>query len=291
MRETELRQWIEELAEDQGEKERQQIEQKERERQVLKERRQRWLETLRERFGKEGVEHDLLETLLGFDKQFSEESEAEIEEQRDMLIEQGEDVDIPNETAALLDGAMLQSIDSSAIDPYYVEIRGNDGGLEHSEYHPNSINVRVNKQGRDEFFRTERRTVNWWFSFTPDETRNWDFRIAMPYRGFRLQRVEEGLSTVSRVDIDEEYRVHQYNPGPVEEVKRVGEWRSEANEFTRIDRVFSGHYTHVLGRGDQALLHVHQRFMAHAQGPGTRAELNFSTGVGNRLPAPYLHVH
>lgn len=115
----------------------------------------------------------------------------------------------------------------------------------------------------------------------------------MPYRGFHRQRAPLGDSGFSRVDLVEEYRVHQYNPGPVEEERRIVDLRhpGDPDITTRFDRVLSGHYADVLTNGDQALLHVHQKFQASVAGSGSQAELNFGTGTGNRLSAPYCRVY
>lgn len=109
MRESELRAWIEDLAEAQGEKERQRSQQRERERHAVEERRRRRLETVRERCEEEGVDPDFLLTLRGFTEELTEEAEAELEQRREEVIAEGEDVDLPNETAAFTDGVTPRS--------------------------------------------------------------------------------------------------------------------------------------------------------------------------------------
>lgn len=287
MRESELRDWIEELAEANGAEEREQSQRREQERQELEEMRQRRYEKLRERCDEEGVDPDLLLSLFEYEEEPIGEFEEEIEERRQTLIEQGENVDLPNETPAFLDGMAFRSDGSTAHQPFYVEIRGHEGEREYSEYHPESIDVRVMARRSGE---RDKKTVNWWFSVTPDRTKLWDFRITIPYRGFRLQRsATPPPYSDSFLTLKEEYRVHQYNPGPREVEERLWELHRNINVNTRFDRVLSGHYAHVLARGDPASFHVHQRFEVAAYGPA-RTELDFGTGTGNRLPAPYFYM-
>lgn len=287
--ESEIRGWIEELTEEQEEEERQRSERKEREQQSLEEMRQRRIEKLRERCEEKGEDPDLLLPLLEFDEQLVEEDEEGMEERRQELIEQGENVDLPNETSAFIDGATFRSDGPTAHHPHYVEIRGKEGELEYSEYHPESINVRVNSS-HDGATR-DKKTVNWWFSFTPDETKLWDFIIVVPYRGFRLQWSATPPRAESNLALWEEYRVHQHNAGPREFEGRLFELHSDIYELVRYDRTLSGHYSHVLSRGESALLHIHQGFEVSTYGAGLRSELNFASGAGNKLPAPYVYVN
>lgn len=286
--ESEIREWIDELAEEQREKERQRSRRREREQRTLEEMRQRRIEKLRERGEENGGDPDLLLTLFEFDEELIEEDEEGIDERRQEVIDQGEDVDLPNETSAFIDGATFGSDSSHPHHPYYVEIRGREGELEYSERHPESINVRVNSShnGRG----VDKKTVNWWFSFTPDETKVWDFIIVLPYRGFRFQWSVTPPQAESTLALWEEYRVHQHNAGPREGKVRLFELHDDIYELTRYDRTLSGHYSHVLSRGESALLHVHQGFEVSAYGGALRSELNFGSGAGNNLPAPYFFV-
>lgn len=290
MRESELRKWIEELTEEQAEKERQRSKRREQERQTLEKIRQQRSEQMRERFEEADVAPDLVSSLFELDEEFVGQEEEDIEARREELIEQGEDVDLPNETSAFLDGVTFQSAGSTARQPYYVEIRGHEGGLEHREHNPESINVRVNatRTGR----RVDRKTVNWWFSFTPNRTKVWDFVIVVPYKGFYLMRSTNSLGgSAAILSLHEEYRVHQHNAGPRVTKSRLGKIRGNINEFTRYDRTLSGHYSHVLSQGETALLHVHQSFEVALEGSGAeRSELNFSS-ASNNLPAPYFYAY
>lgn len=93
--ESEIKEWIDELAEEQREEERQRSRRREREQQTLEEMRQRRIEKVRERCEEKGGDPDLLLTLLEFDEELIEEDEEGIEERRQELIDQGEDVIFP----------------------------------------------------------------------------------------------------------------------------------------------------------------------------------------------------
>lgn len=285
MRESELKERIEELAEEQGEEERQRGKRRRQERQTLEEIRQRRLEQLKEKCEEKGLDPDLVLTLFGLDEELAGEKE-DLEARREELIDQGEDVDLPNETSAFLDGATFQSDGLTAYRPTYGEIRDLDGELEYSDWYPESIDVRVlaSDHGAE-----DSKIVNWWFSFKPASTKMWEFSIIVPYRGFYAMRASPPGAEAT-LHLAETYRALQYNWGPQERQIRLLQIRNDANIQTRFDRILSGHYTHVLAGGDHVIFEISQRLDVYSRGSGTWSELNFGTGNGNRLPAPYFYL-
>lgn len=285
MRESELREWIEELAEEQAGEEREDVERIEKRRQDREERRQRQLDQMKHELEEQGIDPA---PFVDFDDPELEGLEESSEERREELMGKGEEMHLPNETSAFIDGSTFQSARSNAHYPYYVEIRvGRDNRLEFSTYDPEPLDIVVESPGFD-----RPKTVNWWFSFTPDEQRYWDFRVHTPYRGFYSLEIEGHeywlWPSISRVEITEEVRVHQNNAGPVEKRVRLYRETRDADIQNRSDQVFTQHYGHLLTSGDQALLHVHQKFEAYSHYAET--ELNFGTGNGNRVPVPYVYI-
>lgn len=284
MRESELREWIEELAEEQAEKERQKSERIER-RQDLEDRRQRRLERMKNELEEHGIDP---EPFISSEDSELETLEEERDERREELMGQGESVDLPNETSTFIDGATFQSARSNAYNPYYVEVRvGRDNELEFSTYDPEPLDIVLESPTFD-----RPTTVNWWFSFTPDEQRYWDFHVHTPYRGFYSLEIEGHeywlWPSIARAEIIEEVRVHQNNAGPVEKRVRLYHETRDEEVQNRFDQVFTQHYGHLLTSGDQALLHVHQKFDIYYH--YAASELNFGTGTGNRVPVPYVYI-
>lgn len=300
MREPELRERIKELAEESAEKERRDGKQRRDKQQSREERRQRRINQTRTELEEQGINLNLRTEL---DESELEEIEKRREEHRGRLITQGEGLNLPNETPTFIDASTFHSARSNAYNPYYVEVRDtirhnlifSTDDPEPLELHITGSRRSANPDSQNPLELSGYVTINWWFSFTPDETRHWDFKVYTPYRGFYSLEVEgRGVwwyDPRAGVKIIEEFRAHQNNAGPKDKRVRLNRVTEDVDVRNRFDEVFTHHYGHLLNGGDSAQLHLQQKFdlREYTKNGGT-TELDFGTGSGNKLPVPYVYI-
>jgi hypothetical protein len=135
-------------------------------------------------------------------------------------------------------------------------------------------------------------TIDRWYIFRPDKTGYYTFLIHEPFHGFFIVRADDGFLTSKDAwaRVDGNSRIFQYNWKPESwyTVLNIGDDNIDIDN--RIDTLFFRVTTGLLGGGDLAWLRVTQRLTCHANGFGSYAELNFSEGVANYLPAPFILI-
>ena len=130
--------------------------------------------------------------------------------------------------------------------------------------------------------------VDRWFIFVPPASGLYFFKVFQPLHGFYIVRSDEGIfeSKSAWVKIESSIGVNQYYWRSSGWSTRFFEGGDIAFFDGRIDRVEETFYPAMLGGNDPAFVLLNYRLTCYVDGHGTYAELNFSDGNANRMPAP-----
>ncbi len=133
--------------------------------------------------------------------------------------------------------------------------------------------------------------MDWWFTYTAPENRNYNHTIYVPYHGFYIVRADDGFwdSKEAHVRIDLSAAGYQYNWKPAGSTNVLDIDRQNINVNNRFDGWRTMYYSDLLG-ADQAYLRVTSSYYVYARGGGSYAELNFSNGDANYMGVPWIHV-
>jgi len=180
--------------------------------------------------------------------------------------------------------------------PYYGTVHGSDGTVYWQGYNPGNIDASCFANGSGSgLFGTGAGSftvyVDWWFSFTAPQNRNYSHTIQVPFNGFYIVRADDGWfdSKEARVNISLTSRGYQYNykPAVTNNVLSVGNDNINVND--RFDGWRTMYYSDLLG-ADRAYLLVTAALYVYARGGGSTAQLNFADGSANYLGVPWVYV-
>ncbi len=181
--------------------------------------------------------------------------------------------------------------------PYYGTLHGSNGTIYWQGYNPGNIDLSDAAAGAgsglfggDSFAFTV--YMDWWFTFTPPQTRNYSQYITIPFHGFYILTANDGWldSKDAHARIDMSAVGYQYNYKATSSVNIFDLDRQNINVNARFDGSRSMLYSDLLAAPDPAFLRVTASFYVYARGGGSTAQLNFSSGAANYVGIPSLYV-
>lgn len=182
--------------------------------------------------------------------------------------------------------------------PYYGVLHGSDGRVSWQGYDPGVINLGDWATGAGSgIFGTGAGSftvyMDWWFTYVPNENRNYGQTIYVPYHGFYILYADDGFwdSKEAHARIDMSAVGYQYNYKSSSSTNVFNMQSQNINVNDRFDGWRTMYYSDLLGGGDRAYLRVTSSFYVYARGGGSTAKLNFSDGNANYVGIPWVHVN
>jgi hypothetical protein len=180
--------------------------------------------------------------------------------------------------------------------PYYVRLYNSDGTTYYSGYSPGNVDLWDDAQGNGSgLFGSGSASIDvladWWFSFSPNVNRWYNYTIVAPMHGFYICYADDGFwdSKEAHVRLDMSAVGYQYNYKATSSVNLFDYDGQNINLANRYDNNPIMYYSDLLG-ADNAYLRVTQSLYGYARGGGSHAELNFSDGSANYLAPPAVYV-
>jgi hypothetical protein len=184
----------------------------------------------------------------------------------------------------------------AVLSPYYVRLYNSDGTNYYSGYSPGNVDLWDDAEGSGSgLFGGEASSIDvladWWFYFTPNANRWYNYTIVAPMHGFYICHADDGFwdSKEAHVRADLSAVGYQYNYKATSTVNLFDYDGQNINLSNRFDSNPVMYYSDLLG-ADNAYLRVTQSLYGYARGGGSNAELNFSDGAANYLAPPAVYV-
>jgi hypothetical protein len=180
--------------------------------------------------------------------------------------------------------------------PYYGTLHGSDGSVYWQGYNPGNIDLSDYANGGGSgLFGTGAGSftvyMDWWFTYTPTENRNYSNTIYVPFHGFYILYADDGFwdSKESHARIDLSAVGYQYNYKATGTTNVFDMDSQNINVNDRFDGWRTMYYADLLG-ADRAYLRASASFYVYARGGGSTAQLNFSDGNANYIGVPWIYV-
>ena len=134
--------------------------------------------------------------------------------------------------------------------------------------------------------------AEWTFWFRPEASRFYTIRPHFQFRGFYIVRANDKWYNCkrARVLVSAWTNVYQYNWKGWNSVNVLDVNDDNINVNRRLDTDRHTHNSYLLGGGDWVAIRCTIGLYVRAQGSGSYAENNFSTGASNRICVPHVHV-
>jgi len=243
---------------------------------------------------------DIVNILDGLDRTHSEAADAtasHIEQVKAQLVESRPALE--NETAVhpgLAGGHLIAPGSLGWFTPYYGTLHWSDGTVVWQGYNPGNIDLWVTCSGSGSgLFGTGACSgtlvMDWWFSYTAPENRNYGHTIWVPYHGFYIIYADDGFwdSKEAHARIDVSAVGYQYNYKATGGSNVFDMNSQNINVNDRFDGWRTMYYADLLG-ADSAYLRVSSSFYVYARGGGSTAQLNFSDGDANYMGVPWVYI-
>ena len=184
----------------------------------------------------------------------------------------------------------------AVLSPYYVRLYNSDGTNYYSSFSPGNVDLWDDAQGSGSgLFGSGSASIDvladWWYYFTPNTNRWYNYTIVAPMHGFYICYADDGFwdSKEAHVRADISAVGYQYNYKATTSVNLFDYDGQNINLTNRYDTNPVMYYSDLLG-ADTAYLRVTQSLYGYARGGGSHAELNFSDGAANYLAPPAVYV-
>jgi hypothetical protein len=135
--------------------------------------------------------------------------------------------------------------------------------------------------------------AEWGFWYKPPTSRFYSIRPYFQYRGFYIVRANDKWYNCKKAQVlvSAWTNVHQYNWKGWNHVNVLNVRDDNINVNRRFDTNRYTYNSYLLGAGDWAFIRCTIGLYVRAQGSGSYAENNFSTGAANKLCVPHVHVY
>lgn len=180
--------------------------------------------------------------------------------------------------------------------PYYGTLHGSDGRVYWQGYNPGNIDLSDYANGAGSgIFGTGAASftvyMDWWFTYTAPQNRNYSHTIWVPFHGFYILRADDGFwdSKEAHARIDMSAVGYQYNYKPTGSTNVFDMGSQNINVNDRFDGWRTMYYSDLLG-ADRAYIRVTAAFYVYARGGGSTAQLNFSSGGANYIGVPWVYI-
>lgn len=134
-------------------------------------------------------------------------------------------------------------------------------------------------------------TVYWTFWFKPKASRFYSIKPRFQFNGYYIAKANDKWYNCknTQVKISANTQVYQYNWKHKDGVNLVNINKGNVNINKRLDDSRFTNYSALLGKNDWAAVVCSARFYVRAQGGGSYAKNDFSTGA-NKVRVPYVIV-
>ncbi|REL27203.1 hypothetical protein DXX93_11915 [Thalassotalea euphylliae] len=135
-------------------------------------------------------------------------------------------------------------------------------------------------------------TVYWTFWFRPEASRFYSIKPRFQFNGYYIAKANDKWYNCknSQVKISAHTQAYQYNWKHKDGVNLVNINKGNVNVNKRLDDSRFTSYSALLGKNDWAAIVCSVRLYVRAQGGGSYAKNDFSTGA-NRVAVPYVIVN
>jgi hypothetical protein len=134
--------------------------------------------------------------------------------------------------------------------------------------------------------------VDFWYYFVPGEARFYSVNPYTYYRGFYIVKSDDSWydSHYARAVVSSHVNVFQYNWKGWNSVNELDIANDNINVNQRFDTLRNHYYSALLGTGDGAWILNRVRLWVYGRGGSAYSKLDFGTGTGNYITAPYVYV-
>lgn len=134
--------------------------------------------------------------------------------------------------------------------------------------------------------------VDFWYYFVPSANRYYGINVYTNYRGFYIVKSDDHWydSQFAQVVLSNRVNVYQYNWKGWDSVDVLNVSGDNINVNSRFDDNQNHYYSALLAAGDGAWILNRVRLYVYARGGTAYSKLDFGTGAGNYVIAPYVYV-
>jgi hypothetical protein len=136
-------------------------------------------------------------------------------------------------------------------------------------------------------------SVDFWYSFVPQAYRFHGINPYTTYRGFYTVKSDDHWydSHFARARVTNSVNVFQYNWKGWNEIELMNVQGDNINaDSQRFDTTRNHYYSALLAAGDRAWILNRVTLYVYARGGSAFSKLDFGTGIGNYVVAPYVYV-
>lgn len=134
--------------------------------------------------------------------------------------------------------------------------------------------------------------VDFWYYFVPSTARFYGINPYTYYRGFYIVKSDDSWydSHYARAVVSSHVNVYQYNWKGWNSVNELDVGNDNINVNQRFDTLRNHYYSALLGANDGAWILNRVKLWVYARGGSAFSKLDFGTGAGNYITAPYVYV-
>jgi hypothetical protein len=134
--------------------------------------------------------------------------------------------------------------------------------------------------------------VRWWYYFVPPANKFYSIIPYTTYRGFYIVQSDDHWydSHHARAVLTNSVNVYQYNWKGWRHEDLLDVQGSNIDVNRRFDDTRSHYYTALLGAGDGVWILNQVQLYVYARGGTAYSKLDFGTGAGNWIRAPYVYM-
>lgn len=134
--------------------------------------------------------------------------------------------------------------------------------------------------------------VDFWYYFVPRDARFYGINPYTTYRGFYIVKSDDSWydSHYARAVLSSHVNVYQYNWKGWNSVNELDVGNDNINVNQRFDTTRNHYYSALLGANDGAWILNRVQLWVYARGGSAFSKLDFATGSGNYITAPYVYV-
>lgn len=134
--------------------------------------------------------------------------------------------------------------------------------------------------------------VDFYYSFVPSTYRFYGINPYTTYHGFYIVQSDDKwyTSEAARVVLSNSVNVHQYNWKGWDSINLLDVSGDNINVNSRFDDTRNHYYSALLAPNDPVLIQNRVQLYVYARGGSAYSKLDFGTGAGNYIVAPYVYV-
>jgi hypothetical protein len=134
--------------------------------------------------------------------------------------------------------------------------------------------------------------VDFWYYFVPSTYRFYGINPYTTYRGFYIVKSDDKwyTSEYARVVLSNHVNVYQYTWKGWDSINLLDVGGDNINVSSRFDDTRNHYYSALLAAGDGTWILNRVRLYVYARGGSAYSKLDFGTGTGNYIVAPYVYV-